>query len=179
PAPAARRSDTSQTLLFHIQGDWLTTPISPRYLGRSMVQLHRRINQEEWTKFSRISVCIVTCLLSTVFAFAQVDGQQPTSSSSTATVPRLIRIQGTVQDEAGRPITGNTEVTFSLYKDENDQAALWQESQKVSLDSTGHYNVLLGATSETGLPLEIFSRPKGIGWACARRGNWSNRGYCY
>ncbi len=139
----------------------MTTPTFPRYLGRSMVQLGCRINQEEWAKLSRISVCIVTCLLSTVFAFAQVDGQQPASSASTATVPRLIRIQGTVQDEAGRPITGNTEVTFSLYKDENDPAALWQESQKVPLDSTGHYNVLLGATSEAGLPLEIFSQGEG------------------
>ena len=71
--------------------------------------------------------------------FAQVDGQQSASSASTATVPRLIRIQGTVQDEAGRPLTGNSEVTFSLYKDENDPAAIWQESQNVSLDATGHY----------------------------------------
>jgi hypothetical protein len=72
--------------------------------------------------------------------FAQVDGQQSTASASTASVPRFIRIQGSVQDEAGKALTGNSEITFSLYKDENDPAAIWQESQNVSLDATGHYS---------------------------------------
>jgi hypothetical protein len=126
-----------------------------------MVQPYRRISQQEWAKLTRISVCILTCLVSSLFVFAQVDRQQSASSASTATVPRLIRIQGTVQDEAGRPLTGNTEVTFSLYKDENDPAAIWRESQNVSLDATGHYSVLLGASNEAGLPLEIFSQGEG------------------
>jgi hypothetical protein len=125
-----------------------------------MVQPHRRITQQEWAKLTRISICILTCLVSSLFVFAQVDGQSA-SSASTATVPRLIRIQGTVQDEAGRPLTGNTEVTFSLYKNENDQAAIWQENQNVPLDATGHYNVLLGTSNEAGLPLEIFSQGEG------------------
>jgi hypothetical protein len=67
-----------------------------------------------------------------------VDGQQ--STASTATVPRFIRIQGSVLDENGKALTGNSEITFSLYKDENDQASIWQESQNVSLDATGHYS---------------------------------------
>ncbi|MGA7820631.1 MAG: hypothetical protein WCA50_13445 [Candidatus Sulfotelmatobacter sp.] len=123
--------------------------------------MYRRISQQERTKLSRISVCVLTCLISSCFAYAQADGQQPASSALTATVPRLIRIQGTVQDESGRLVTGNTEVTFSLYKNENDPSAIWQESQNVSLDATGHYSVLLGATSEAGLPLEIFSQGEG------------------
>jgi hypothetical protein len=94
-----------------------------------------------------------------LFAFAQVDGQQ--SIASTATVPRFIRIQGSVLDENGKALTGNSEITFSLYKDENDQASIWQESQNVSLDATGHYSVLLGASYEPGLPLEIFSAGEG------------------
>jgi fibronectin-binding autotransporter adhesin len=37
------------------------------------------------------------------------------------------------------------------------QSAVWQEVQNLQLDSAGHFNALLGAASDTGLPLEIFS----------------------
>jgi hypothetical protein len=119
------------------------------------------MSQQELAKRTGVSVCIFAFLLASLFAFAEVDGTQSSSSAATAKVPRLIRIQGTVLDENGKPLTGNTEITFSLYKDENDQAAIWQENQNVSLDATGRYNVLLGAANEAGLPLEIFSAGEG------------------
>ena len=78
-------------------------------------------------------------------------------STSTATVPRLIQLKGSVHDDTGKPLSGNLGITFALYKDANDQVAVWQENQNVRLDSAGHYSVLLGATNEGGLPLEIFS----------------------
>jgi hypothetical protein len=85
-----------------------------------------------------------------VFAGAQ-------SATSTATVPRLIRVHGTVTGEAGKPLTGNIGLTFTLYKDDNSQDVVWQETQTVQLDSTGHFGALLGASSEAGVPLDIFS----------------------
>jgi hypothetical protein len=48
-------------------------------------------------------------------------------------------------------------ITFSLYADENDRTAVWQENQNLQLDSTGHYSALLGASSDEGLPLQVFS----------------------
>jgi hypothetical protein len=69
----------------------------------------------------------------------------------------LIRIQGAARDETGKPLSGDIGITFALYADENDQTAVWQENQTVQLDSTGHYSVLLGASSEEGLPQEVFS----------------------
>jgi hypothetical protein len=106
----------------------------------------------------RVSVCILASLVyCCAFALAQVNGQQSSSSASSATVPRLIQIKGSVRDEANQPIRGNIGIAFTLYKDANDQVAVWQENQNVQLDSTGHYSVLLGATNEGGLPLEIFS----------------------
>ncbi|MGC2228249.1 MAG: hypothetical protein WA578_14815 [Candidatus Sulfotelmatobacter sp.] len=98
----------------------------------------------------------MTCLLSGALAFAQGDQSSPTLAS-TATVPRLIRIRGAVRDEAGQPLSGAIGVTFALYADQNDQTALWQESQTVQLDSGGNYSVLLGASNEEGLPQEVFS----------------------
>ena len=72
-------------------------------------------------------------------------------------MPRLIQIKGSVRDETGKPLSGNLRITFTLYKDANDQVAVWQENQNVQLDSAGRYTVLLGATNDAGLPLEIFS----------------------
>jgi hypothetical protein len=99
----------------------------------------------------------VVCAVLGAFAWAQEDGQSAPAAAAIATVPRLIRINGSVRDEAGNPRTGNIAVTFTLYNDEGGQVAVWQESQNVKLDASGRYNALLGASNESGLPLEIFS----------------------
>ncbi len=103
------------------------------------------------------SACLFPCLFLGAFALAQVDGQASPQPASTATVPRLIRIQGAVRDEAGKPLSGSIGITFTLYSDENGPEAIWQENQNVQLDSAGSYSALLGASNEAGLPLEIFS----------------------
>ena len=98
--------------------------------------------------------------LSPALAGAQVAGTQyePQSTpAAAATVPRLIRITGTLHDAGARPLTGSTEITFALYQDQNDASPAWQETQTVPLDASGHYTVLLGSTSASGLPVEIFS----------------------
>ena len=104
--------------------------------------------------FGRVSACIFTaCLILGAFAWAQVSSPPV----STASVPRLIRIQGVVRDETGKPLSARIAIAFTLYKDQNDQEAVWQENQTVQLDSAGRYSVLLGVANEGGLPLEIFS----------------------
>jgi len=109
-------------------------------------------------RLGRVALCnFAACLILFSFALAQVDGQPSPPAASTATVPRLIRINGSVRDETGRPLTGKIGITFTLYKDETDQVVVWQENQNVQLDSAGRYSVLLGATNDAGLPLEIFS----------------------
>ncbi len=108
-------------------------------------------------RVSRGLVCAVTtCLLSGALALAQGDQSSP-PPASTATVPRLIRIRGAVKDEAGQPLSGAIGITFSLYADQNDQTAVWQENQTVPVDSGGNYTALLGASNEEGLPQEVFS----------------------
>jgi hypothetical protein len=108
-------------------------------------------------RLGTVAMCLLTtCSFYNAYAPAQADEKQPPPSAA-ASVPRLIRIKGFVRDEAGRPRNGTIAITFSLYKDQNDQVALWQENQNVPLDSNGAYSVLLGLTDEAGLPLEIFS----------------------
>jgi hypothetical protein len=108
-------------------------------------------------RFSRVLICAVTTyLVSGALALAQVE-QSSRPPASTATVPRLIRIRGAVRDESGKPLGRGIGLTFALYADENDQTAVWQESQSVQLDSAGRYSALLGASSDGGLPQEVFS----------------------
>ena len=108
-------------------------------------------------RFSRGLVCAVTtCLLSGALALAQGDQSSP-PLASTATVPRLIRIRGTVKDETGQPLSGTIGITFALYADQNGLTAVWQENQTLQLDSAGNYSALLGASNEDGLPQEVFS----------------------
>jgi hypothetical protein len=108
-------------------------------------------------RLGAVAMCLLTtCSFYNAYAPAQADEKLPPPSAA-ASVPRLIRIKGFVRDEAGRPRNGTIAITFSLYKDQNDHVALWQENQNVPLDSNGAYSVLLGLTDEAGLPLEIFS----------------------
>ena len=101
-------------------------------------------------RLARLAFCFVTCLLiSTSFA------QQPTTSS----VPNLIRYSGTL--EATQAMTVSSApvgVTFAIYNQQDGGAPIWQETQNVTLDSNGQYNVILGSTTATGLPDDLFSR---------------------
>src|SRR2546426_9269117 len=95
----------------------------------------------------------LSILITTLFLTVVVEAQNPIQPStgqrvvpqSTTIVPRLIRFGGAVKDETGKPKTGITGLTFSLYGDQDGGAALWIETQNVTLDAKGHYAVLLGA----------------------------------
>jgi hypothetical protein len=108
-------------------------------------------------RFGRFAPCTLTAwILCVMSAFGQ-EAAPSFSVPPSATVPRLIRIRGTVHDAAGKPVIGSFGITLSLYNGEADQAAVWQEIQTVQLNAAGSYSVLLGAMSEGGLPLEIFA----------------------
>jgi len=84
-------------------------------------------------------------------AMAQQSAMVPTVSPQIV-VPRLIRFSGTVQGG-----TGTVGITFTLHKGQDDNAALWVETQNVQLDNAGKYNVLLGVTKAEGIPAELFT----------------------
>jgi hypothetical protein len=80
-------------------------------------------------------------------------------------VPRLVKLAGAFKDEQGKARTGAVGVTFALYKEQEGGTALWLETQSVELDEQGRYTVLLGATKNEGLPLELFAagEPRWLG----------------
>ena len=112
---------------------------------------------------------VVVCLFGTLglraqkttsFASSGQDGAAASTSSPSAqdsVVPRLIQFSGVVKESTGKLVTGSTTLTFSLYQFPEGGTPLWSETQKVTLDNQGHYAVLLGAESPTGLPLDLFT----------------------
>ncbi|MGA2370633.1 MAG: tail fiber domain-containing protein [Candidatus Korobacteraceae bacterium] len=94
--------------------------------------------------------------LSVVLLVSFLSAQQ----TPTTAVPSLIRYSGTlkdVQDKASVPAT-TVGVTFAIYNQQDGGAAVWQETQNVSIDANGQYNVVLGSTTATGLPGDLFSQ---------------------
>jgi len=81
----------------------------------------------------------------------------PVAASAPTAVPSLVPYSGAAFASDGKPLTGETGVTFQIFKDEVGGEALWAETQTVAIDPTGHYKVQLGATSPNGLPSDLFA----------------------
>ncbi len=80
--------------------------------------------------------------------------------TSTRSVPNLIRYGGVLKDAQGVALSSSTTVgvTFSIYKQQDGGAPVWMETQNVTSDASGQYSVLLGSTTATGLPSDLFSQ---------------------
>jgi len=106
---------------------------------------------------SRRNALLSACLL-VMGCVVSMSAQQPAASAnrSTVVVPPLVNFSGVLIDFNGKPLTHITGVTFFLYKEEQGGAPLWMETQNVVPDKNGHYTVMLGSTTSTGLPADIF-----------------------
>ena len=80
--------------------------------------------------------------------------------TATTAVPNLIRYSGTLKDAQGAALasTAPVGVIFAIYKQQDGGAAVWQETQNVTPDASGQYSVILGSTTATGLPDDLFSQ---------------------
>jgi hypothetical protein len=98
-----------------------------------------------------VAAALVTCLFCSC-AFAQAS-----AASLSPIVPRLVSFSGKAVDPQGKPMTGIVGITFAIYQDQSEGAALWLESQNVTADNKGNYTTQLGATKPEGLPIDLFS----------------------
>jgi hypothetical protein len=100
-------------------------------------------------------VAVTALAISAIPALAQTSSD---TSAATVQIPRLIRLNGTLKvPPAAETDARAADVTFALYTEETGGEPLWQETQKVEVDESGHYNVLLGSTVAEGLPVELFT----------------------
>ena len=102
-------------------------------------------------KRCRVSLLGAICLALGQLAFAQT----PTETASA--LPPPLRFGGTVKGADGSARTGAVGITFALYAEQTGGAPLWQETQNLTADGTGHYSALLGSTKTEGLPAELFT----------------------
>src|SRR5580765_2299342 len=98
----------------------------------------------------------VLSLILLLFCCSMSHAQQLVATDTSVVVPPLMNFSSVLTDGNGKAITAETTVTFLLYKESQGGSPLWMESQSVKPDNTGHYSVMLGATSSQGLPAEIF-----------------------
>jgi len=103
-------------------------------------------------RFRTTIVLALATLLSVSICAAQ--------QASTAAVPDLIRYSGTLKDTQGAALSSSTAVgvTFAIYKQQDGGAPVWQETQNVTPDASGQYSMVLGSTTSTGLPDDLFSQ---------------------
>src|ERR1700678_770519 len=98
------------------------------------------------------SYLLVVCSL---FSSAVASAQETQSTTPTSAVPKLVRFTGSFHPPVDQPgeIIG---ATFAVYGQQEGGTPLWTESQNVELDANGNYTVLLGATKNEGVPLDLF-----------------------
>ena len=79
------------------------------------------------------------------------------AATAPTVVPALVAYSGTALNAEGNPPSGETSITFLIFKDQTGGEPLFTETQTATLDPTGHYKVNLGATLANGLPSDLFS----------------------
>src|SRR5450631_2963146 len=111
---------------------------------------------------------VILCSLECAFAQQSQTTAAPIPSPSVAvasklpgtngvsTIPTVIRFGGSLNVGNGKGPADVVGVTFLLYREAEGGAPLWMETQNVRPDKSGHYSVMLGSTTATGLPADLF-----------------------
>jgi hypothetical protein len=96
-------------------------------------------------------------LIAGFLCFAAVAGAQQTQVATPVTVvPRLVRFAGSFHPPANQP-SGPIGATFAIFAEQEGGTPLWSEDRNVELDASGNYTVLLGAASNEGVPVDLFT----------------------
>ena len=101
-----------------------------------------------------------------VVGLSELSAQQPSAGSAALTpVPRVVWFSGSFRPADGQPAGPVETVTLAVYPEQEGGTPLWQETQTVVVGTDGRYNVLLGSTTQEGLPLDLFTtgEPRWLG----------------
>jgi hypothetical protein len=102
-----------------------------------------------------VSMAATWTIASSSFLLAQ--NEAASTTVGLASVPRLIRFNGTLIDGRGWPITTPVNVLFAIYSQpEGEGEPFWQETQQITPNDKGGYSVLLGSANPAGMAIEVF-----------------------
>ncbi|MDP3244099.1 MAG: hypothetical protein Q8M83_00330, partial [bacterium] len=89
-------------------------------------------------------------------AFIREVSKSPTLAALPTNPPRILSFQGRLTDNNDNPITSGTNLRFAIYRDltASGSALQWQEVNRVSPDTDGIFNVILG--QGTSIPNQVF-----------------------
>ena len=104
----------------------------------------------------RVLVTVVAVLLSAAAAGVARAQDGGPASRPTATVPRVVRVEGQFTPGGLAQASPVEAVTLRLYDAETGGALIWEEAQDARLDAQGRYAIFLGAGSAEGLPLSVL-----------------------
>ena len=102
------------------------------------------------------STAFQPCVAQTAQSFNPQSAAPLAASASTA-VPAFVPFSGVITEPDGKPVSGETAITFLIFKDQTGGEPLFAETQAVTPDASGHYKVQLGATLASGLPADLFA----------------------
>ncbi len=85
------------------------------------------------------------------------------AQTANSIVPSIVRFSSSASDVNAKPLHGATALTFRLYQQQQGGSPLWSETQNVQLDIDGRYTVLLGSSTASGFPVNLFERSQ-AGW---------------
>src|SRR5690242_18238821 len=102
-----------------------------------------------------VSLIVTLTIVFSVAVQAQTSGPGAGIAESASTQPASPRVLSFTDAVAGQP-DGELTVVFSIYSDRQSGSALWPEAQVVQVVQ-GKYTALLGSTSSTGVPSDLFS----------------------
>jgi hypothetical protein len=117
----------------------------------------RRTQKEKEERVMKSAKHILSSFSMLLLFCWSINAQQTSSSTGSATVPRLVNFSGKATDTQGKNISGIAGATFAIYKEESGGSPLWLETQNIQADAKGNYTAQLGATKADGLPLDLFS----------------------
>ena len=91
---------------------------------------------------------------------------QSAQTTPSVSVPRLVNVTGVYQPANGQPPPPGTVVTLLVYADQQGGTPLWQETQNVEFDASGHFTLLLEPRWPTGSRPKCLRRGMRSGWRC-------------
>ena len=116
----------------------------------------------------KISIVVSFALPLFLLAMASLPTQAQctnTTTDCTQTVPHLVKFGGVLKNVPAMRHSGVIAVRFTIYSDSTGGTPLWQEVQNTQFDEQGHFEVMLGATGNEGLPKDLFTsgEPRWLG----------------